>query len=283
MQNKFTLNDNKMYDTVTTRVQSEAFILLDSADRPDGQPLNNFQLAVGRIISPGYFTRLALVTLDFQLAIPNVNPMNNTLVLSNGLSNVTITVPVGFYNTAEMESQLNTSLNTWGLGGTFTVTRDAKTLYFIITNSTTPFKIVPGSPGTDLSAMLGLDINTTLALTQNGGYNNMMYTRYIDITSKCLTAFQKVQDTGSDFGSTNIIIRAYISGPNGIPRTDANMGWTRTTFLSFDLVNPKWMNWVNSGQMISNIDFQLYDENSRLLYLPPGYPDFTMNFLVSET
>jgi hypothetical protein len=280
---KFSLNDNKGYDTVTTRIQSEAYVLLDSADRPKGQPLNNFQLAVGRIMSPGYFTRLALVVVQFPLAIPNVNPMNNTLVLSNGTSNVTITFLEGFYNTADMETQLNTSLNTWGLGGTFTVTRDPKTLYFIITNSTTPFKIVPGPPGADLSEMLGLDINTTLALTQNGGYNNMMYTRYIDITSSCLTAFQKVQDTGSDFGSTKIIHRLIWDTTNGIPRADSNMGWTRTTFESFALQNPKWMNWVNSGQMISNIDIQLLDEIGRPLYIPAGHPDFTLNFKVSET
>jgi len=269
---------------VTVKPITSAILVLDSFDRGTGQPVNNFTLQPGAILSSGYFSRIVPVVLHFPYAIPNVNPKNNTLTISNGATNTIITIPEGFYTIAELATQLQTSLNASGFGGVFAVSVDVKTLYYTVTNTLIPFKII-NTPGksNDLVYMAGFETNNTLSLTQVGTYNNLQYTTFIDIRSNKLTKFQKVSDVSSNLTATTLLYRVYISWQTLNIRNNDNMFWTRTATIAFETTNPKHIRWIPSGEFLSDVDISLYDDNEELLYIPAGHPDFQISLYLSET
>lgn len=271
----------------TIRFPATALLAIDSTDRQDGDSLNNFIVQPGKILTPGYFTRIALTTFQMEWAIPNVNQQNNTLLVTDGVTTVELTITEGFYTISELGTALQTALNTWGLGGTFTVTVAPKTQYYVVTNDTIPFAFQLTDPflqwgEKSLLPMMGLQLNTSLSLTQNGTYNNLMYTTYFDIRSTKLTAFQKVKDSSSDLKSTDLIIRIFIDFGQGTQRTDTTMWWTRPGSIAFDVTNPKWIRYVHTGQFLSDLDFQVLDDFANPLYFPEGHPGYNMIFEASE-
>ncbi len=85
---------NSLYNmgekAVVARAPTDAFLVLDSADRststsstgtalpiPQSQPYNNFRLQKPENMVQGGFTRLQLTEVRFPYAIPNVNAVNN--------------------------------------------------------------------------------------------------------------------------------------------------------------------------------------------------------------
>ena len=278
----------KSDNQVTSRVASYSILVIDSADRSPSQPLNNFNVAQGIILASGYPTRIGLTTIYYPCATPNVNQVNNTISITNGTTIYTATVPEGFYNNAELATAIATALNSVGYSGTFTVTSDAKTFYYVVTNSTTAFAFIKTPNKTkDLLLMSGLQTNTTQALTQNGTYNSLLYTNFIDIRSNQLTRFQKILDSASDNFSDHIIERIFIefgvTSRTSMQSLNTAQFWTRPFTIAYELVNVKWMQYLPQGEFVANTDFYLTDDQGEPIYNPVGAPNFQMKYLLSET
>jgi hypothetical protein len=105
-------------------------------------------------IFQGKISRIALQEVNMIYSIPNVNPYNNVLFLSNGTTEVAINVDTNFYSPQQLASQLEINLNAGS--GTFGLTNwqvqyNLAESSFIIANGKNavvdpPSPAVPGVP-----------------------------------------------------------------------------------------------------------------------------------------
>lgn len=129
----------------TSRPPSDAFLVLDSADRssssaapgsvgfiPSTQPYNNFRLQKPENLVQGGFTRLQLTEVRFPYAIPNVTPVNNSfwVVVRGAAADVKALISIdwaaeqslpGNLIAVAVEGELQTSAVGTALGVTWTV------------------------------------------------------------------------------------------------------------------------------------------------------------------
>lgn len=121
---------NRNEDVEITRVPSDSYLVIDSADRssstsatgealsiPNTQPYNNFRLQKPQNLVQGGFTRLQLTEINFPYAIPNVNDYTNTLwvrianPVGGALIDAGITLPNNFYFGVTIATILTARLN----------------------------------------------------------------------------------------------------------------------------------------------------------------------------
>jgi hypothetical protein len=112
----------------------------------------DIQIYKNESIFQGKITRLALQEVNMIYSIPNVNPYNNILYLSDGTNEQSVLLTIGFYTPQELaiviQTKLNDPLNPIFNCNTWVVNYITEYATFEITNSGTiaPLPVLPAVP-----------------------------------------------------------------------------------------------------------------------------------------
>lgn len=287
------------------RVPASAFLLIDSQDRDQGptaispqetaltlrywpQPLNNFTIQKRQPFLTGYFHRIGLTEFKMLYATPNVNYLNNKIIVNVGAgagTNYVIIVDEDYYTPAEFAAKLETEINAVVPGGSnFVVNWEPDASRFNITAAVN-FLVLPYPYPTFEETRRGLYymmnwgfglLDVLAAPDDQYGLPgpSMAYTSYIDICSSKLTQYQLVKDNSTrDSQTPAVLARVYLGNycnenlGDGDTTGDLNWPGCRPVMIHRLYTTPKYSMW-NPGQYIDSIDIQLRDDCGRLLYVP---------------
>ena len=289
--------------SITTTHQNEAYLMIDSVDRFSLVPRSigyyditsfkdpsNYLINHQKINGLGQLSRIAITDYQFPWVTPNVNVRNNIFFFTGWTGTAFqlyyVIIPEGWYIPSDLATTLQTALNTvqytnypnntpvspvYGVG-TWSVTLDAKTNSFSISNSAVFWVPSPPINTPAINTLMNFPtINTAgfldvsqLFRTVIGGVPSMAYTTYVDVVSNTLTKFQDTKDTLTQFNYTDIMTRIYLNDELNQPNTYFG---TRPTTIYRQISNPKWVKW-NRDESIGQIDIQYYDDKGQLLYIP---------------
>ena len=294
----------------TLRTPATAYLMVDSFDRKQVgagpsldnlQPLNNFTIQKRQTFISGFFNRIALTEVRFPFATPNINPLNNKIVvLDSGATPHTITIPAGFYTPDELATELDNQLTAAIPGQTWTVTYVDEGVQFTIASNANfqvqPFAY-PSATRTSKGLFYMMGFREGLAPAANVATvpgPNMQYTTYIDICSRALTQFQQVKDNSTrENQAPALICRLYLNNFTneclGDGGDGAKLVWPgcRATMVHRLFPVPKQSAW-QPGQFVDAVDISLYDDAGDPLYYPDGAGgivsacDFQLSFELSE-
>jgi len=276
-------------DVLTTRNFASSYLFVDSADRylidKNGIYLNDFEINPNNILinnqktlGIGSLKRLALTELSFPFVSPNINNFTDTFDVTNHRTNETysITLDEGFYTREEIATALEDGLNNLTGNSTWSVTVEDDFYFNFSISSPTSGDIWAFEGDTEFDYLIGT-VNLPKLTAQNnynvsGGYAPMYYTRYIDIVSSTLTRFQNVKDSQTQQNLSDQVYRLYIDDP------------TKPAIINKVVSNPKFMEW-NENNAITSLDFKLYDDRGRLLYIPEAdwNTNYLLTFIMSES
>jgi hypothetical protein len=268
------------------REPSLANLLIDSQDRRSVQPDGNvvsfptagqFRIQKANSILNGFFTRIGVSEVCLDWAVPNISAAtqwgsgfaNNvfTVNITGALANpYTLTVPVGFYNVAQVLDAMVVQLNTVGTG-TFSISQDGGQVaiacdvnyYF---TSASPVLIsqlgLPNGVGSDGTSQVvgGFGANT------NNLYNavDLRTFMYLDFVCNDLTYCQELKDGTTQNSEKDVLCRFYLSWDNP-PLPDAYgfpilPGYSKFT-LRRQFSTPKQIRW-EPNMPIGNLSFQVF-------------------------
>lgn len=265
------------------RNPSTANLLIDSIDRPDGQPSSNFTISLNQNILTGFFTRLAMAEVVLDWCVPNISAEGelNTLSITIGTNTQTITVPDGHYTVAKLLPVLVSLLNAaFTTAGTFSVgggTNGDATL--VCTNA---YGVNPSKLATALGLVPMITSPTSTQFLID--CPNLLPYSYIDIVCNNLTYCQDLKDATTSKNSRDVIYRWYFAwdGPapvdaSGYQIFQGYQPFNSRRYLSF----PKQIKWDNI-QPIGQLAFQVYTSADNILDVGTGEMEFRMTLLVSE-
>ena len=279
----------------TTRPSQSAYLLIDSKDRynlgkdgiydqvPETSP-NDILINHQRTLGLGKIKRLAVTEFSFPWSTPNVNETNNTLYITDDVSNQKyyIKIDEDFYTPSELAEAIQTEIvdNGWINATTGVPDLVYNAPWTCTTDKVNKFTITSALSGSDWT----VDPDSGLAGIMNiyaqnagsdgdvkfitGGIPSMAYTRYIDVCSSALTKYQNLKDSLTQLNYSDIICRIYLDNNLNTPLTDTSYFGSRPCInLSKQIVAPKYILW-NENEMITSIDIRLYDDDGNLLYIP---------------
>lgn len=247
---------------VSIRSTPKNSIFLDSKDRVlTSQTIGCF--TIDPSLSDQAIKRIQLNFLQIQWNIPNVNLGNNEITFFSTASGInhTVTVPVGFYDHADLatfataiETALNTVTGASGL--TWTVAPEAlqrRLINFSTVGGTFHF-VDTGSRGSMSRfgrSLINLPTTLTNTAAKAAGPVNMCWTRSIFILSNTLTRTSSIRSVGSGIDNTNVLdsllIPRELQSKPGTIQVDLSEG----PIITFIMNN------------VSNIDIELQDEYNR--------------------
>ncbi len=186
------LTDGKIRPARVRNTKCDRILFLaDSRQRTAGSAFK-FQITGYRPIygQSCYISRVMLPKL------PNINPNDNTLQITNANGTFTILLPTGYYNQISLVNILDAGLNAAGTGDVFTVTYNNTNKTINVTAAALPFYFVAGTSfdlyGINVahwdSFPAGSDPALVGSLSQNSSILGLVYTRYVTITSDRLCA-----------------------------------------------------------------------------------------------
>ena len=268
------------------REPSTANLLIDSQDRQSLQSSGDFvgfptagqfTIQKGASILNGFFTRIGVSEVNLDWAVPNISAAtqwglgfaNNVFTVDisgAGANPYTLTIPVGFYNVAQVLDAMVSRLNTVGTG-VFSI--DLSNGQVAI-SSTVPYNFTTASPV--LYSQLGLPSGSgSKALRQVvGGFgvntNNLYNTvdlrtfQYLDFVSNDLTYNQELKDATTKNIERDVLCRFYLSWDTP-PVPDAYGFPILPGYSKFSLrrqfSTPKQIRW-EPNMPIGNLTFQVY-------------------------
>jgi hypothetical protein len=279
----------------TTRPAQSAYLLIDSRDRynlnkeglydqePETSP-NNIIINHERALGSGQIKRIAVTEFSFPWSTPNVNQTNNTLTITDDVSDqeYIITIDEDFYTPSELADAIQSKLSStgWVNATTGVPAPTYNAPWACTTDNINRFTIASSLAGTTWTVKPDSGLSNIMNIynksaesdgTVNfitGGIPSMAYTKYIDVCSKTLTKFQNLKDSLTQLNYSDIICRIYLENNLNTPLTDTSYFSSRPCInLSRQIVAPKYILW-NENEMITSIDIQLYDDAGDLLYIP---------------
>ena len=302
----------------TIRQPAYTALMVDSMDRyPQGFPdsidhvtsSSQWQLNANNYALNGYFTRVALTQVQFVWSLPTIIAgYNDSLSFTNASGSYSATIPQGFYSCSMLSNAIAGAVNA-AAGSTLLTSStvgDGGNLIFTTASSNFLFD-APHTYGTSAEGRFfqtsGILPNYPMTPNSSGTIYtltnappSLLPTRYIDITSKYLTKFQRVKDTTTLIvnNSQNILARVYAFASGGsiaypFPPSSAdasgNIIWTapRPFVINQEFTNAKQLHW-NPEEAISNFDITLYDEYGSLVpWTPQIGSEYQFTLLCSET
>ena len=293
---------------VTQRPPASALLCIDSEDRYTSLndryfnvpeiPGNDFRIQKSQPLLYGIFHRVAMTQLQLQYRIPTiVAGVNNQFVIyDTGANNYyQVTLPEGYYSATNLAFVVKTLV--LALPGNpfpaFDCSYNSVTAGLSMACPTVQFALVnvynPG-PFTDAQQQVWSRTLVTLGASQdNTGASNtqflgspqLLFTRYIDITSSRLAKFQRVKDSDTVLtNKTNHVWRVFMTAPNTRVDPTATPG---PFDICIDPNTPKHSMW-SIDEAIYELDFQLYDEWGQLIPWSPTFnTEFQLTLLASES
>lgn len=306
----------------TLRPASTSLLTIDSEDRYasyDDARDNirnvspyNYQLANGKVLLAGFFTRLAVQQVVFPWAIPNINrkTRNVFFVYNNGPGEVTkqLILPLGFYTPVELAAEIQSIVRTIGVADgiadlatfvmTYGATNNLPLFEYAVTSATLTVGFVPMGSNTSLYPfppttkqlfdMLGFTFaNIGLAVSNTGVVTFAQAIRYIDIVSPDLVQCASLHDGSSLAISRDSLCRLYLAdidstNVKGVLPSNALYAPAGTQPGTINYLPPiaKQIAWRANQNIGSSTRFQVYDDNGDLLdalFLPEEVATVTDN------
>ena len=310
---------DRFHDTVSTLYSGQSVAKLLNTLVGTRSPVSNFQINVNRNLLYGYFHRLAITQVQFQLRLPTIIAgVNNQFLLSKNASTggvvvSTITVPQGYYTPTTLAAALQALIRAAPAGtagytvaytpltGGFTFatnTADTTCLYFA---NFPPAINIPEATAEiyyKFGRLIGAgriaygvqsETATPPVVAPTPSFTtqqlNFFYTDYIDICSQTLTRYKRVKDAAStDAGLQNVVARVYLNPPDTRQGYSANDSPNSTpSILTVEFKTPDSHKW-SSEEALQNIDFQLYDMwGAPLYWSSENNTEFQLTLLASES
>lgn len=292
------------------RPPASALLCIDSEDRYSSledkyqnaaaNPGNDFRVQKGQPLLYGIFHRVGMVQLQLNYRVPTiVAGVNDTFVIYDSAGNdyYQVTLPEGYYTATSLAAAIQAGVlaipaNPFtGFTCVYTALNGGFVCQTTAVNFAFSTQFNPG-PVTDAQLnvfrrafqTIGASNSNTQAFaaaTQILATPQLLFTKYIDITSDRLAKFQRVKDSDTLLtNKTNHIWRVYLTAPGTRVDPTASGG---PFDLCVDPNTPKHSMW-SIDEAIYELDFRLYDDAGRLLFWTPEYnTEFQITLLASET
>lgn len=254
----------------------------------------------GRNLIYGYFGRVALTQFFMRRDLPtvrtNVNDVLRVQIAASAVGPVVntfdITIPEGYYTTAELATVLQTALVNAGLNLAFVLApyetgNDNNSGFLFGTGNPAIFMAITIQPGLSEPQMqnrlrtfrllginrylLGYPIlndSATLATPTyyteaRGSAPNLLPTDYIDIVSRTLTSYKDAKDAVTSIANpTSVLGRVWLvesaTNNSNDPETLLNIGSRPITVVK-TWTHPNWCQW-SPNQTITSLDIGLVDQ-----------------------
>lgn len=255
---------------VSIRYPSTAQLCIDSRDRTNpyeggGEPYTtspfDFQITRSANIMTGFFTRIGATELMLDWSVPNIQTgFNDTITLDvSGVSEITVTIPQGFYTVADCLDALVEELNTTS-SGTWSV--QVANGQVSLQNVTHTFSVF--LPTTLASMLFPYASYYTFSNNQFLESPDIRLYRYLDFVSNDLTYCQDLKDNSTNPKTVDSICRFYCAYDN--PLIPDTYGFPVRFGYKADSIRrafpfPKQIRWDNI-QPIGNLSFQVYGNTS---------------------
>lgn len=240
-------------------------VIIDSKERLSGTDYN-FTVSVQKPILAPLNVQLTQASIP---KIPNINPMDNQITVVSTVGTYSFTIPPGYYNQNSLVNALTVGLDTAFDGA------DSFVVSFNTLNRTISIQSNGGHPwffsnlssfiiyGSNVANFSSLspdsDPATLGAVTQYSGPAGLIYSRYVAIRSNKLTAYA-YEVPRSSLGIVNAI--AVVSMVNLYDNSDFSVTNVYQGNIVLDVTIPtaSILNTAQSGNALTNMDFQLVDE-----------------------
>lgn len=294
------------------RPPASAFLCIDSEDRYGpatlvekfvgltDNPGNDFIVSKKQPLLYGIFHRVAMTQLQMQYRVPTIVPnVNDQFVIEQTATqnDYLINLPAGFYSATTLAAAIQTAVLAIPANPFtgFTCVYNPLVGGLVMSTTGVTFQL-PTSPGglapfTDAQQTRWLrTLNTIGANNSSSGWAStqqvlgtpqLLFTRYIDITSSRLAKFQRVKDADTlTTNKTNHVCRVYLTAPNTRSDPTAVAG---PLDICIDPNTPKHSMW-SIDEAIYELDFQLWDEFGQPLFWSNfANTEFQMTLMASET
>lgn len=299
--------ERKDEKATTQRPPASALLCIDSEDRFTAiedrflpataiYPANDFRIQKSQPLLYGNFKRVAMTQIQVQYRVPTiVANVNDQFIIENDLNQdqYPISLEPGYHSAQDLASLVKTAV--LAIPGNPFATFDCS--YNVVSaglrmTCPTPFALKPNlsTPFTDAQkniwsrtlVTLGANYGNTLGGTsQYLGSPQLIFTRFIDITSSRLAKFQRVKDADTiQTNKSNHVCRVYLTAPNTRVDPTATPG---PFDICIDPNTPKHSMW-SIDEAIYELDFQMYDEYGQPLFWSPTYnTEFQLTLLASES
>jgi hypothetical protein len=291
----------------TLRPASTSLLTIDSEDRYasyDDARDNlrnispyNYQLANGKVLLAGFFTRLAVQQVVFPWTIPNINSKtrNVRFIYNNGAGEVgrSLNLDIGFYTPNQLAAAIQTIVRAIGVADgiadlatfvmTYGATNNLPLFEYEVTSTTLTVGFAPMfansatypyPPTTkQLFDMLGFNFGNLILAVSNSGLSTFAQAiRFIDIVSPDLVQCASLHDGSSLEISRDSLCRLYLAdidstNVKGILPSDALYAPPGTLPGTINYLPPiaKQIAWRANQNIGSSVRFQVYDDNGDLL------------------
>lgn len=261
-------DQNREPNFVRVRSGNLGYVYLDSATAIG--PPNKFVVGGLQPLFQNKIKRFALSTLRIGYNVPNVNPYNNTGIIKifPGGTSYTFTMPTGYYTT------VTSFMTAFLLAVNTAIAPSSKTMTgvplptdpesYTLTLSSGAFVFDVTSPMVKYGQFLcNLPIDQTQTSTKIMGAIQLIYTRYIDITSYALNQYNKNVSSSGNTSLPQLILRLYET-PFSEDQNGNFIAYSRDRFITIQNLN--WTNFERDVALTS-CDITLYDEFGNLLYI----------------
>ncbi len=299
------LNRAERGRAVDIRPQSSALLTINSADRY--KPYNNrfntpdlsgvlltspydFVIPLQQNIMSGFFTRIALTSLQLPFTVPTICGKTNGIYIwwqpggagavTRYLVQVSLNTFGGYNSVANILTALQPRIRTLTGSTTFTCAPNGTNGALYNSNNTDKFYFTrwdnPAVPGAaTFFDLLNIQDTQILSVTQFS-YPVPILTQYLDIVCDQLTQAQNLKDASTGGSGKTLLKRIYLFGDN-----TTTLFTAATTFFSGPVVIqksyavPKYISW-NSEQNIGALRIQVLDDRGVVLTCGPSNGPFSV-------
>jgi len=159
---------------------------------------------------------IQLLSYNIEWKWPNLYSSTNTLIMNEGGSNITVTLPTGNYFDTDIITDLGEAMtNASTVGNVYTITENSVTSKFIITASVHSFSLIYA--GSTMSSLIGLSgnissthISNTYVVTLQNTWN-LLPSKELDISLPNLVTMWNTDGTNNSIAGT-VSLSSYAYG-----------------------------------------------------------------------
>ena len=298
------LNRGERGKAVDIRPASSALLTINSADRY--KPYNNrfntpdlsgvlltspydFTIPLPGNIMSGFFTRIALTSLQLPFTVPTICGKTNGIYIwwqpggsgavTRYLAQVSLNTFGGYNSVANILTALQPRIRTLTGSTTFTCAPNGTNGALYNSNNTDKFYFTrwdnPAVPGAaTFFDLLNIQDTQILSVTQFS-YPVPILTQYLDIVCDQLTIAQNLKDASTGGSGKTLLKRIYLFGDNTTTLfTAATTFFSGPNVIQKSYAVPKYISW-NSDQNIGALRIQVLDDRGIVLTCGPNNGPFS--------
>ena len=257
-----------------------SFIYLDSQNKTNGSNSNaDFKLS----LDLQKINSIALSSYEITYNVKNINSVNaSSVFFETSSQSFPVDVVEGWYSFVDLATALQTALNVAAVVGTpFTVTYNAVTHKYTITNATFDFSLKNLNPGRTWLQMIDIEPDLPLSGSVTGGDNlNLNFTNKIYIVSDRLHQHKQVGDVSSESRINNILGVVYVTQnqPQQLDKADVNAPKSIFPKIISERIHNLKRIPQDRNRSIGDVDIKLLDDRGDII---PDDIEFSFEFITN--